>query len=403
MPDTLEVVIHASEQRGESSRRYSASLTDADAEPLSVWFDTPVEWSQAVTDLADPFLLIFLFETMRRQKPVRVHGTVSTSLLTNLELFMQIWQVWRPNCYRAVEIQADRETDPPTATGKNPAVMCFSGGIDASFTAYRHCHNLAGRRRQNLHAGIFVQGFYDTPLSEEQLYAAAMVRNRALLDSLNMSLIPLRTNAHDAGLIDKDSHGAAIGACLHLFGGKFHTGLIANSTNYSELPIVHGSNPLTDPLLSSRNLEVLDDGGEISRLDKVRRIKDWPELRQHLRVCNHGHGDRLNCGTCEKCIRTILAFHLLDDGLLPACFATMPTARQIQGMKLHHKIQIELIEEILDAARKAGRQERWMAACTRATARANRRVKRRHKRELKKVAGGKKSQVAYNPLTGDIR
>lgn len=47
------------------------------------------------------------------------------------------------------------------------------------------------------------------------------------------------------------------------------------------------------------------EGSTLSRLDKVRLISDWDVALQNLRVCTHNPPGRLNCGSCEKCIRTM--------------------------------------------------------------------------------------------------
>jgi hypothetical protein len=73
-----------------------------------------------------------------------------------------------------------------------------------------------------------------------------------------------------------------------------------------------GSTPELDPHWSSGAVEVVTDGTELFRLEKVLAIADWPLVHRHLKVCYAGRGKELNCGRCEKCVRTQLQFAIAD-------------------------------------------------------------------------------------------
>lgn len=65
-----------------------------------------------------------------------------------------------------------------------------------------------------------------------------------------------------------------------------------------------GSTPLMDPLFSGSSLRIEHDGARLSRLEKVRLLAPWPEAINSVRVCFVNRPGELNCGRCEKCIRT---------------------------------------------------------------------------------------------------
>ena len=46
------------------------------------------------------------------------------------------------------------------------------------------------------------------------------------------------------------------------------------------------------------------------RQQKVRRLSQSPEWLPHLRVCWDMPEDRLNCGKCEKCLRTMIGLSI---------------------------------------------------------------------------------------------
>jgi hypothetical protein len=65
---------------------------------------------------------------------------------------------------------------------------------------------------------------------------------------------------------------------------------------------------------STEELAIIHDGSEARRLDKIRFIAPSPVVRKTLRVCIAINSDKpkalLNCGECEKCLRTMIAFHI---------------------------------------------------------------------------------------------
>jgi hypothetical protein len=61
-----------------------------------------------------------------------------------------------------------------------------------------------------------------------------------------------------------------------------------------------------DGLFSSQRVAVIHDGARYSRFQKVRELASWPGALTALRVCPGDPGKELNCGICEKCLRTRL-------------------------------------------------------------------------------------------------
>lgn len=69
-------------------------------------------------------------------------------------------------------------------------------------------------------------------------------------------------------------------------------------------------------VLSWADVKIICDDSEISRIDKVRAIKRLIEEKGlkdlKLRVCLDEFSEHLNCGVCEKCIRTIAELYLAN-------------------------------------------------------------------------------------------
>lgn len=323
-----------------------------------LWYRVPSEYGNLITSSCDPFVIGTVFLAMNRGSELVVHGEASPSLLQNLAEFQIAWNTWRPQRYSPIEIRAEVERE-AVKTGEG-AVATFSGGVDSCFTIFRHRTGRCGRCQRPIQAGLMVHGF-DIPLSNSLAFTRAAHKSRMMLESLGLELIPMVTNFRELELDWEDVFAAGASSCLMLLQGGFSMGLIASSAAYNSLLIPYGSNPITDPLLSSLAFPIISDGSGFNRLQKVKEIANWQEALSLLRVCWQGAEKDRNCGQCEKCIRTILNFRVMGLGL-PPCFEQDVTDKEILNLKGLQEAQITELEPILETAKAANLSDSWVGA-----------------------------------------
>ena len=338
----------------------AATIENPGGERTRLWYSLPAEHSSALTRACDPFVVGTLFKAMRESTDLIVHGEVSPSLLQNLEEFQAAWASWRPDRYTKIEVVADIEREQPRSSNANTAIAAFSGGVDSSFTVFRHRTARCGRLKRVLQAGVMALWSH-SPHDRNDALDHAAERSAKMLASLDMELIRLGTNFRELGDYWQDAHGAAIAACLMLLQGGYGAGLVASTEPYRSLVLPFGSNPVTDWLMSSDTFQIIHDGAAFTRSEKVREIANWPEALQYLRVCWEGEEADRNCGRCEKCVRTILNFRVVGLGL-PECFERDASDDDILRLKGLNPVQQAYLEEILSAARGASISESWVAA-----------------------------------------
>ena len=328
-----------------------------------LWYKVPSEWQHALTEKADPFLIGTLFSAMAIKADVRVHGDVSASLLENLEEYQAVWHSWNPDRYQKVSLFAEHEIEAKQTTSGN-AILSFSGGVDSCFSVYRHVHQLAGRKNRNIQAGVMVHGF-DIPLAQAEAFSRATVKSGKILNDVGIPLIPVSTNwrelRHNRRVNWVDSNATAVVAVTSLFQNDFCYGLIASGDiSYKKIPL--GSNPLSDPMLSSADFKVICDGAAFTRVEKVSHIANWEAANQNLRVCWEGPDLSKNCGVCEKCIRTILNYRVTGNKL-PGCFDKDISDKQILSIPIPSVYIAANYQAILDYGFTKGmKNESWMRA-----------------------------------------
>jgi hypothetical protein len=179
-----------------------------------------------------------------------------------------------------------------------------------------------------------VHGF-DIPLRQEDVFSRALAKSMEIFDDVGIPLIPVSTNWKELAGFRRlrflDIHATGLAAALSLFQRRVPYGLLASTFTY-EL-VRYGSNPFTDPLLSSANFGIIHDGADHTRLAKASVLAGWEVASRNLRVCFEGPSLDRNCGVCEKCVWTILAFRAVGAGL-PKCFDKDITDEQILAIQI---------------------------------------------------------------------
>jgi thioesterase domain-containing protein len=300
--------------------RASATLITPRLGEVDVWIEVPERDEPSLPASADAFVLGTLQRIMAEAelnglRRLRVRGTVSPSLLDNLEHLQLIWERWgtMPRAeavrYRRVDIEADDVAEKGPPSEPSAAVAAFSGGVDSAFTVYRHVTRRAGRGNRDVRAAALIHGM-EIPLHEAGSFRGAADRAHRMLEDLGLELVEIATNLRHLSLAWEDEFGLLVGAVLTLMSGRFGSGLIASSSPYEQLIIPCGSTPLTDPLMSSATFRIVHDGAEYDRIDKARLLGEWDAARQFLRFCWEGRDKSRNCGHCRKCISTLLCFRV---------------------------------------------------------------------------------------------
>ncbi|MDA0867563.1 MAG: hypothetical protein O2890_14380 [Cyanobacteria bacterium] len=338
----------------------------------TLWFQVPRAYETALAPNSDAFAVATVLLAMKKASQLIIHGEVSPTLLRNLEEFQAAWASWVPSL---AEIPIVAEAERELVLHRQPAaIAAFSGGVDSSYTVFRHGTARLGRRTQPLKAGLFVHGF-DIPLDQPDVFDRARQRATAMLSSLDLATVPMATNFRtvmDPRIPWETSFGTAIAARLTLLQGQFDTGLIASSYSYSTLSFPYGSNPVTDPLLGSQGFALIYDGADQRRLGKVQTLMDWPAALEQVRVCWQGAEKDRNCCECEKCIRNILTFRLAGAGL-PPCFDQDVTDQQIRSLRLKGG-SLDALMSLQEMAQQQGITAAWVKATTTAIHRSQRQI-----------------------------
>lgn len=350
------------EEDGGNTRLAAAVIwEDCDRPVQEIYFETEKNFADGLSCNPHPFVVAAIVPAFwLGEARILIEGEICPELRDGLTTVMSLFKYWYVMNRSLVRIEAKTSSDIPSPRTSERSALFFTGGID-SFAALR-------LNRLNFrpgHAGYIKDGIIVYGLEVENRDSFTHVINSLsqVADNADMKLMPVFTNIrylHDDWVFWYDAFmGAALCAVAHAFNKRLTAVSIASDYDIPNLR-PHGSHPLIEPNFSSCDLKIKYDGITVSRLEKTRLISDWDIALQNIRVCNKSalyRSDLLNCGECEKCIRTMLA--LLVLGVLDQTRSfgqTDVTEEQILSTYLNDKV-FPFYEELIPILIEKGRHD----------------------------------------------
>lgn len=270
-----------------------------------------------------PFLAAALPIAMSRGWNLVCEAPVSSRVQHALPTIQAMLRLWIPGTqYVDLQTSTQAQQSRHQASG-----TFFSGGVDSYYTFLKH--------RESIAAHVFVIGF-DIPLQKTALAERVAREMRSTSAAFGVNLIEVKTNLRefcDQFVSWRMYHGAALASVAHLLRQQLGTIYIAATHTYADL-FACGSHPMLDPLWSSEAVEIVHDGCEATRFQKVASLAKNPIALKTLRVCYRNRATELNCGRCEKCLRTMISLYSLN--VLDQCetFERQLDPHQIARMRL---------------------------------------------------------------------
>ena len=259
-----------------------------------VWFESA---DTTLQPTPEAFACAFLIPALHRGARLVVDVPVCRTWRANAAMLSHVLNEWWR--YPIVEpiVTEARQSSRRRIEG---TALCFSGGVDSSYTLLRGPHPID--------VLISVHGF-DVPLTDSLRMDVFHTSLKAAAFATGTRPFLVRTNIREHSLFRKTpwerSHGGALAAIGHLLMRSVGRLVIAASQPYC-LDLPWGSHWRTDELWSSERLHVVHSGAGAWRSDKLREIASEPLIQEHLRVCWENRAPWGNCSRCEKCLRTML-------------------------------------------------------------------------------------------------
>jgi len=270
--------------------------------------------------VSHPFLIAAILPAMRNgEKRICVEGEpVDPLLLEQLRSVMALAHTWwgGDGRYNPLSIEAN-VAESSVSSEDRVAASFLTGGVDSLATLRHNRISIPRPHPNSIEKNILVYGMdlgLGGRVSEDEETARRKFREvckalAPITQSADTELVPVYTNLRylDGGndFYTERWYGAILAAISHFLAGKLHTVYVGAAFNYAHLrPRI--SHPLLQSMFSGGCVQIRQEGTRFSRLDKIKLLASWPEAVNNMRVCFVNRPGELNCGQCEKCIRTKL-------------------------------------------------------------------------------------------------
>jgi hypothetical protein len=276
--------------------------------------------------VGDAFLAALLMPAMSSGEELVIEAPVSRRLLRSARTVMHIYSAWWDHL-RPVRIRAGAGRAGITCQGE--VGLFFTTGVDCFYSLLKDVEY----EEDPLHEPITHLPFANFEQQSGDDYERLVDRLRRVAEGVGRRPLVVDTNVRSLtapAAYWPDYHGAALSSVALALQGLLGRCLIAASDEYRRHPPPWGSHPILDHLWSTESLEIVHDGAEATRMEKVeRRLAGCSLALENLSVCWRSKPAH-NCGVCEKCLRTMIAFELA--GALGKC-ETLPNTLDLDHVR----------------------------------------------------------------------
>jgi hypothetical protein len=341
--------------------------------PKSMWFATNGEDPLFEPGLADAFIAALIPVAMKLGQNVQVNGRVSSRLAYGLDAYQSILNTWWPETFKLVDIHY-QELDPRRQDQYPEGVACtFSGGLDSFHAVVEQLPSRLQNSTFNITHALMINGFDQLADLEHRGLAQQMFKTYdPVLSEWGVKLLMIDTNIkqfRDAAMPRQEvvkCYGSSLAASAHALSGVFGRFGIAGGGGYAHSDMIPtGSHPVMDHHLSSDQLQIIFAGANKSRAGKLEMLADIPVVQKHLRVCfdipefNPRTGSVINCGECEKCVRTLVGLIIIGKLEKFTAFPRLRPLQQYQRPEILAAIKDFFLEDLAALAQRHDRGD-WV-------------------------------------------
>jgi len=339
---------------------------DCDRPTQEIYFETNETFAQDLSCNPHAFLVGCILPAMRHgEERIAIDEAICPELRNGLATAMGWLCHWYGPPRKPVRIEAKTGIRPPSPRIAKRAGCFLSGGIDSLAMLRTNRLDFPLKHPRSIKDCLVLHGFdiggrkgSDKAI---ETFDRTLKSMSAVAEDAGVTLIPVFTNVRhlddDDGFSLYEFHGAVLSSVAHAFYRRLTSVSIASTYDIPNLN-PWGSHPLVDPNYSSAELRLRHDGLRFSRLDKVRVVAEWDVALQNVRVCTINPPGMLNCGKCEKCIRTMTELLVIGKLAHTQAFPTDNVSEELLGsVTITDQYKDACYRELIRPLREKGRHD----------------------------------------------
>lgn len=342
----------------------TVTFEDCDQPAKTIFIETETAYAESIFPNPHAFAVGCLIPALYfGERRLALDEAICPQLKEGLETVMRIMHHWTSGQFKPLNIDAPLAPEALHENKHRHAAIFLSGGMDSLSALKRIKDGYALTHPAYPRDALLVHGFDIGGVIERGAKYHVFERARAAMlpvaADAGLNLIPVYTNIRhlcdDRDLWLNQFFGAVLAAAVHAFSRRINLAWLASSY---DIPHLHpcGSHPLLDPEYGSADLQIRHRDVGLSRMEKLKIAAGWEVAFQNFRVCLANVPDKLNCGRCEKCVRTMLELEALgllhktrafeDDAVDPAW---------LDAFSITIRVREPFYEELVEPLRSRGR------------------------------------------------
>lgn len=294
-------------------------------EEKTMWVAVEEENGDMLADnVYDPFVLVPVNLGMYYKQDVHIDGNVSPRLYHNVQhylmnIFDRFSDHTSPIRFTVDGFDTVEQVGGLIGTG-------ISCGVDSCMTIYDNFINETDpnfRINSLFFTNSGTHGDFEDEASQRKFLDRAAL-NKTAAEELGLPMYLVNSNYHAftrKNAAHKRSYLAIYSCALSLqrYVRRYYISSIYSYDEIARFTKLSRDHDIAEycesfmlPLVSTENFELVIDGCQYTRGEKVERISDWDFAQRHLNVCVSSKAeDAYNCSHCSKCAYTLFAIEAI--------------------------------------------------------------------------------------------
>jgi len=272
----------------------------------NIYFGVDKKYKKFLTiNRADPFLALMINYGLFTGRDIRCLDPVDEYFLFGLRKQYIKTLCFANPVFHPIEIVAQSTNEPYPNEGKTGAAMSF--GCDSLYTFFKHYKK---SEYPITHICFFNNGGFDNDATF--IHEKTIIENYAIKKELEFVYVD--SNIHKASQErNLNVYTQRNLACILALQGLFSTYLYASGHDDTHF-LIDPYNAayydlLTIETFSTRNLQFILSGAEVTRVEKLRDLLEFEDTSHYLHPCFKSNIDEKNCGHCQKDIREMVLLY----------------------------------------------------------------------------------------------
>lgn len=292
---------------------------EIDGEKKNLWYSFPCQFEEyIVVEQLDAFVIGLLFLGLKTGYDIKLKAPLSARLYYTLSHYL-IEAICLANpSFKKIKIKPDSLTtkDLNTAGMAGTGLSC---GVDSFATYFDHKKDEKPFKIEFL--TFFNVGSHGDNGGEHsrRLFKTRMARVEKFAKYENVNFIPIDSNLSEVlNLNFQNTHTLRSVSCVLLMQKLVKNYYYASSLRFDRFKLndkrIAEYDLLILQMLSTESTNLFSSVSQMNRIDRIEFISKHSSTYKFLDVCTHDSSKKdgkINCSSCQKCIRTMLTLDLL--------------------------------------------------------------------------------------------